>query len=210
MKKSLNKVEKLQRDYFTRTYSGMKNSSKGRGHRAPAFSKQEFIIWCKKEKNWKQLWNDWISAECSTKLRPTIDRLDNKNGYSFENMRIISWDENHHKQTISKSMPVVQIYEHYSQPFIKIHPSITQASQTSKAHKGNILRALKTGGKAGGCRWEYYDKTNPPVVKPSEKEKLEERERKAEEEEKLAIVESLRVMKEYSKMVKRYGKRYPR
>jgi hypothetical protein len=56
--------------------------------------------WCYKEYNYKQfinLYNIWIQSGCNTKLRPSIDRIDNNIGYEYKNLQWLSRSQNSKK-----------------------------------------------------------------------------------------------------------------
>lgn len=56
--------------------------------------REKFIEWLMTSSTWKTLYDNWITSNCELKLAPSIDRVDNKKGYSFDNIQIITQSEN--------------------------------------------------------------------------------------------------------------------
>ena len=90
---------------FSRTELGLsgnifrdqKKDSKHRGHIPPSYSLKEFREWLFNQKNFKILFNKWIKSNYKKDQRPSVDRLDNYKGYSFNNIQLITWKENNEK-----------------------------------------------------------------------------------------------------------------
>ena len=78
-------------------FKTMKRHQRLRGHGELPFTKQDFIIWLENT-NFKTLYNKWVKAVYEKDLKPSVDRLDDFHGYSFENMRLVTWKDNHEHQ----------------------------------------------------------------------------------------------------------------
>jgi len=72
----------------------MKRSSRERGHEPPNFSREQFVSWAISQKNWEVLWVNYQQSSFDRMLRPSVDRLNNSIGYSFRNIRLVTWREN--------------------------------------------------------------------------------------------------------------------
>jgi hypothetical protein len=62
--------------------------------------KDEFIEWCYKKKNMDQfisLWETWRDNNFERKYTPSIDRINNDNGYLPENLQWLTQSENSSK-----------------------------------------------------------------------------------------------------------------
>jgi len=79
-------------------YHGQKTLSKKRGHLPPAYSRLELEAWLKGHKDFYRLYKAWQASGHESILRPSVDRLDNSKGYSFDNIRLVTWGENHDAQ----------------------------------------------------------------------------------------------------------------
>ena len=96
--------EKIYMDTYTKTELGVINlmyglqrgSSKKRGHNMPTYTKEEFTTWLY-ENNFKTLYDNWVDADYDKMVKPSADRLDDDLGYSFDNIRLVTWQENCNK-----------------------------------------------------------------------------------------------------------------
>lgn len=60
----------------------------------------DFIIWCRNVKNMKEfyrIWVKWVFSDFSPKLRPSIDRKNNAQGYVRDNIQWLSLSDNSKK-----------------------------------------------------------------------------------------------------------------
>ena len=71
-------------------------SSRKRKHPAPAYTKTELLDWLI-ENNIKDLMGPWKDSNYHKNLAPSVDRLDDNKGYSFDNIRLVTWAENRDK-----------------------------------------------------------------------------------------------------------------
>lgn len=75
-------------------YNAQINHSKDREHNPPEYSKDEFINFISMDKKYILLHNEWVNSGFLKKLSPSIDRLDEYEGYSFKNIQITTWGNN--------------------------------------------------------------------------------------------------------------------
>lgn len=78
-------------------YKAQVSSSKKRGHGKVPYSKAELGIWLYAN-GFKHLYDDWISSGMKKGLKPSVDRIDDFKGYSFDNIKLGTWDQNRHHQ----------------------------------------------------------------------------------------------------------------
>ena len=95
------KYERTLKGWIARNYSNMKVKSKKRNHSMPHFTKEEFKQWIKKQPRLKELFHNWKASNYETNLYPSINRLDDYKGYTFNNMELITWRENNRKGNFS-------------------------------------------------------------------------------------------------------------
>jgi len=142
----------------TTIYASMKQHSKTRNHEDLPFTKDQFIEWFWKQKGIENLMNQWKRSNYSKWLKPSVDRINNSKGYYFPNMRIVTFSENHYKQTLFKSCPVEQLDD--SGNVLAIYPSINNARRVVGINRTGIGRAISKNTKAGGYYWRLYKKEN--------------------------------------------------
>lgn len=93
-KNSQAKYWKTIKGIVTMMYSMQKKSSRERGHEPPQYTKQEFHNWLISQPNFNKLYNNWIESNYNKWLKPSADRIENDKGYSFSNIRLMTWKEN--------------------------------------------------------------------------------------------------------------------
>jgi hypothetical protein len=65
-----------------------KKASKIRGHKPPAYTFEELYNWILSQSHFKKLYDRWVESGYKKDLRPSIDRLDDSKGYSFDNIQL--------------------------------------------------------------------------------------------------------------------------
>ena len=89
---------------FKHRYSGMKSRIEGRANRKYKVEgrkicmQKQFLIWCKENIIiFKKLHKEWGKNNYCRKLAPSIDRINNKGGYTLDNIQWITLRENNVK-----------------------------------------------------------------------------------------------------------------
>lgn len=82
----------------SRIYEKQKHSSKKRGHAPPNYTLAAFRDWLYNHDSFVALYNNWFDSGFKTELIPSVDRLDDEKGYSFDNIRLVTWRENNIKR----------------------------------------------------------------------------------------------------------------
>lgn len=86
------------RGLLRRIYTQQKSNSKTRGHNPPAYNIDDFVEWALNLDNFFSIYSVWWLSNYPKKLRPSFDRVDNSKGYSFDNIQLMTWDENNKRQ----------------------------------------------------------------------------------------------------------------
>ena len=82
----------------TKIHASQKERSRRRGHSAPDYDLQGLRQWVFNQDNFETLFSAWEKSGYERMLSPSVDRLDDFKGYSFDNIRLVSWQENLSKQ----------------------------------------------------------------------------------------------------------------
>lgn len=142
-----------------------KTSSKARGHGIPRYSQNELFDWAV-DNNLFALCAAWEASGFDKDLAPSIDRKDVTVGYSFENIRLVTWKENNDAQYADrKSCKVVTRQNRavrqlsLTGELIATHKSIAAAARATNAVRTNI-NCMCSGTNpniksVGGFLWEY-------------------------------------------------------
>jgi hypothetical protein len=77
-------------------YGNMSSHQKKRGHGSMPFTLKEFRKWLNNN-GWDKLYKTWKESGFEKTQAPSIDRLDNSKGYTFEDMELVTWKENYRR-----------------------------------------------------------------------------------------------------------------
>lgn len=154
-------------------YNQQKKNSKTRGYSLPTYSKKWLQSWMVSQENFNTLYENWKISDYHSKLRPSVDRLDDYESYTEKNIQLVTWEENKsngHKSRKSgnnnkDSVSVVQLSK--DGKFIAQYHSQKEAMrQTGVRHTSisNVCyRRVQKNGRgetytstlAGGFRWMF-------------------------------------------------------
>ena len=140
----------------SRIYSQQRSSSRIRGHAEPTYSLSELRTWLNDQPRYQslRLIHEIKSRYGHDKLSsPSIDRIDDSRGYSFDNIQLVTWGENKEKENKVKSKPIEQL--DLDGNLIKEWCSIAEAKR--ELGLNHISRACN--GKAitnGGYKWRFH------------------------------------------------------
>ncbi len=80
---------------ISKIYSAQKSTSKHRGHAEPKYTLDELTNYCMNNIEFHTIYDLWTENNQQDKyMIPSIDRLDNNEGYSFENIQIVTFEQN--------------------------------------------------------------------------------------------------------------------
>ena len=97
LKRSRTKEGKLKK-----IYKGQLENSKERGHEPPTYTKTEFIIKFIDCPVYLDYYYSWKISGYKSKYSPSFDRIDDYKGYSFDNIQIMTWQDNRDKYYLDK------------------------------------------------------------------------------------------------------------
>ena len=83
-------------------YKSQVQSSKRRGHELPLYTSKEFVDRYLNDLDFERHYYSWVISNYSTKYSPSFDRKDDYKGYSFGNIHIMYWFENHAKGNLDR------------------------------------------------------------------------------------------------------------
>lgn len=81
-------------------YYNQISHSKTRGHERPSYTLDELNQWFNDQPHFDTLYNNWINSNCKRILVPSVDRLRDNEGYSLNNIRLVTFSENQNKSYI--------------------------------------------------------------------------------------------------------------
>ena len=153
-------------------YKNQLRSSTDRGHLPPSYTLNELIDWLMNKPEYLMLHKEWEKSGYLKSKVPSCDRLDDYKPYSFDNLRLVTWQDNRDKYThdvknginnkISKKVHQLDLEGN----FIKEFYSVSAAARELGVKHSLIAtvcrdKPLKKRGKyitidkAYGFRWKY-------------------------------------------------------
>jgi len=79
------------------TYTGQKIRCKKRGDPLPSYTKEEFLVWMLSQPNFESLYAAWVKSNYNRNLSLSVDREEEKLGYTIFNIKLMTWEENNLK-----------------------------------------------------------------------------------------------------------------
>ena len=91
---------KTEKGHSTQLYIHMRTPKGKRLSRSEPteYTLKEFRHWLFRQKNWDNLYKNWVASGYKKNLSPSIDRIDPRGTYVFSNMRLCTFGENKKKQ----------------------------------------------------------------------------------------------------------------
>jgi hypothetical protein len=143
-------------------YEGQVHGSKLRNHPIPDYSSTDLRLWCYSQPIFHKLFDDWVNSGYKKDLKPSCDRLNDYKGYSFSNIRLVTWSDNYLKSRYDLSngtntkvcKTVIQM--DMAGNFVKEFFSAMQAQRETGICSTGISRCCTGKSKtSGGFRWEH-------------------------------------------------------
>ena len=161
-KKTKVKYVRTIQGVVVKLYNHQIENSKKRSHELPSYSEQELYEWLNSQDLFHKLFNEWVSCEYDTNKKPSVDRKDDYKPYSFDNIQIMTWEQNRNKYYSdrrnginNKGNKTVLQYD-LNGVFIEEYISIAQAKRETGVSNSVISKCCKGEYKtAGSYIWKY-------------------------------------------------------
>jgi len=134
-------------------YSMQLTNSRKRGHSPPSYTLAEFRVYVIGLPNFESIYKEWQESGYDTDLRPSLDRLEDDKGYSFSNIKLVTWQENDKHGVFTRQVPIQKLCK-WTREVKAEYVSITEASDKTKISRANLAKAIRTGGLAKGFKWQ--------------------------------------------------------
>ncbi len=137
-----------------RIYNTQKRNSKKRGHPLPSYTKEELYDWIMAQKLFHHIYNLWKVSDYNKLLIPSVDRINDKKPYDFNNIQLMTWEENNKKGWVSRRRKVIQ-YSLDDKPIAE-YESLTEAAICVGVEVSLISSCCSKKTKtAHKFKWEY-------------------------------------------------------
>lgn len=165
--KNLSATEK-----YRRTRKGVLTNSYGhqKARRPVEYSLAEFQGAFLNDIKFNRLYGQWLNSGCNRQLKPTVDRINCKKGYTLDNIQCLTWAENRYKQRMEiKMIRARTVYMVLGDKIVNIFKSVTDAVRKTGLHQGNISSCLHGHRKTcGGYGWSYENPELLTAERPQE------------------------------------------
>lgn len=161
-RKACNKYSRTLEGFIRTRFLAQKKISKARGHNPPNYTFKEFRLWMLSRKNFKPLFKKWIESGYDRNFTPSVDRLDDYKGYSFDNIQLMTWNENRAKghrdvftgKNRKRTITILQYTKDFI--FIKEHFSGLSAERETGIFHSGINKCCRGKLKSSGdFIWRY-------------------------------------------------------
>lgn len=82
------------RGVIRKIYSRQRQSCRDRLHDLPTYTRRELEAWVSAQPLFFSLYREWVKSGFKKDLAPSIDRKNDYESYTFDNIQIMSWEEN--------------------------------------------------------------------------------------------------------------------
>lgn len=149
---------KTPKGVLTNMYNHMKT------RHATKFTLLEFHQLFLADRRFLRLFKEWEKSGYQKQFKPSLDRIDYKNGYEVGNIQMLSWAENHYKQRMElKRVRARKVYQIFGAKVVRVFNSQREAVLATGLNQGLMSMVLNGVRKhTGGYKWSYE---NPELVK---------------------------------------------
>jgi hypothetical protein len=161
-------------------------SSKKRKHPAPSYTVDELYQWVCKQPTWVAIYTSWVNSNYSSKLKPSIDRINDYKPYTLYNIQLTTWEANNHRYHqdhiagINNKQDTAVDMLNLNGQFIRRFHSISAASRHLKMKNVSEILAVCTGKPrksknrdgtrrlcylktSGGYKWRFSTQSNSDI-----------------------------------------------
>lgn len=152
-------------------FSAQRYCSKKRNMPMPLYTKNEFSKWVMGQSNFIDLYDKWVSSNYCRWQKPSVDRIDENKTYSFDNIRLVSWLDNHNSAVNNKKMglgnqgkrcrSIMQFT--FDGKLIAEYVSGAEATRVTRIY-GTCNAAMGSKFFAGGYIWIYVCDFSPELL----------------------------------------------
>lgn len=158
--KCTQKYTKTEGGLITRIYAAQRHHSKVRNYPYPSYTKEELTTWLYAH-NFKELFSRWVKSGYTKNLVPSINRLNDYEGYTIGNIELMTWVENNNKYSEDTVKGVNTKHCKgvnkltLDGEFIAYYYSQAQAQRETGINSSHISSTCKgSRPSAGGFKWE--------------------------------------------------------
>lgn len=107
IKNSILKYQRSVDGLIAKIYSNQRQRCRERNKSMPKYDLEQLRKWCKKQDKFSCLYSMWIKSKYNKNKTPSIDKINPLGNYTFENMQLMTWSENHEKGGIITTLTAI-------------------------------------------------------------------------------------------------------
>lgn len=156
-KQALKRWSLTPKGVLTYAYQHQKGACKQRNHPLPSYTLQELHNRYLQDPVFIRLYEQWEKSGYKKHLKPSLDRIDPTKSYTFENIQLMTWEENFRKSKREFQYTEVLMCDMDGNE-LRRFKSMQDAANALGASPGNISACCS--GKRNhtkGYRWRYGD-----------------------------------------------------
>ena len=140
---------KSKKSMIYKMHQNQEVRSRKRGHALPAYTRVELYMWFLKQENSDRLYQAWVKSGFLRSKAPSVDRLDDAKGYSFDNIQLITTEQNNKSANKDRrkgmdATSINVILKRFGKE-LGIYPSITIAASSINYTKSTLSKWLAFG-----------------------------------------------------------------
>lgn len=143
------------------------SSCKKRKCEPPKYNKEQFKAWILgQEELFDTLYNTWVDSEYKQELKPSVDRLDNFETYSLDNIRLTTWGDNkelghlEHRKAKLPNQIYCPVYQIKDGEIVGEFISMSEVERVLGIPQGNVWKVCNgERHTAGGFGWIHKNET---------------------------------------------------
>jgi hypothetical protein len=89
--------DKTEKGVIRIIYKSQRFNSKQRGHSHPDYTKEQLSSWLYAN-GFKLIYEEWVLSSYKKDMKPSVDRINDFDGYSLNNIQLTTWKKNREKQ----------------------------------------------------------------------------------------------------------------
>jgi len=158
IKNSILKYHRSKDGLIARIYSNERQRCRDQNKPMPKYNLEQLREWCKGQAKFHRLYSVWVKSNFNKEKTPSIDKINPLGNYTFDNIQLMTWLENHEKgrreRNLTQGKRIIQLTPKGKE--IKKFVSITDAFKETGIDFRQISNVLCGRAKtAHGYKFEY-------------------------------------------------------
>jgi len=150
------KYRKTKHGLLRRLYHKQVIRCKRKSWSLPEYTSQEFLDFYHDDWDFEDLYDQWVEHDYHKDFTPSVDRKDPGRGYVWDNIQLMTWQDNNKKGNLETRKAVYYSKPHLHGSRLMSYDSVSDASKAMGCSISLIVRSCKSETTtAGGHRWDY-------------------------------------------------------